>query len=160
MRIQNIELNQNEYVPNQENNEESSSLESFLAMPFFDINFGENIIVENIKLEMENEKNQEACAKFLQNIEKMQNIFNLEPVCREYRCPPNRQNRIFEGVQGPLQGVEVRILDGNPGLLPRVGPVFVREWLQLRVFSRGFRKGKSPIPFILRFAENSQNFSN
>jgi hypothetical protein len=85
MRIQNLELNQNDLVTNEENSDENSSLESFLAMPFFDINFGENIIVDNIKLDMEEEKNQEACAKFLQNIEKMQTIFQLDPVCRLYR---------------------------------------------------------------------------
>ena len=85
MRIQNLELNPNEIVTNDENSDENSSLESFLAMPFFDINFGENIIIENIKLDMEDEKNQEACAKFLQNIEKMQTIFQLEPICRLYR---------------------------------------------------------------------------
>jgi FMN-dependent NADH-azoreductase len=85
MRIQNLELTPNEIVTNEENSDENSSLESFLAMPFFDINFGENIIVENIKLDMEDEKNQEACAKFLQNIEKMQMIFQLEPICRLYR---------------------------------------------------------------------------
>ena len=48
MRIQNLELNPNEIVTNDENSDENSSLESFLAMPFFDINFGENIIIENI----------------------------------------------------------------------------------------------------------------
>lgn len=85
MRIQNLELNHNDLVTNDENSDENSSLESFLAMPLFDINFGENIMVNNIKLDMEDEKNQEACAKFLQNIEKMQIIFQLEPVCRLYR---------------------------------------------------------------------------
>ena len=75
----------NDTTANAERNEDSSSLESFLAMPFFDINFGENIMVDNIKLDMENDKNQEACAKFLQNIEKMQSLFNLDPICRSYR---------------------------------------------------------------------------
>ena len=85
MRIQNLEMEQQDFAANEDPSEDSSSLESFLAMPFFDINFGENIVVDNIKLDMENEKNQEACAKFLQKIEKMQSIFNLEPVCRDYR---------------------------------------------------------------------------
>lgn len=65
--------------------EETSSLESFLALPLFDINFGENICVESIKLEMENDKSQEACGNFLKMIEQMEVLFNLEPIHRSYR---------------------------------------------------------------------------
>ena len=85
MRIQNLEYEHPYFVNNNENSQETTSLESFLALPIFAINLGENIVVEKIKLDMESDKNQEACANFLQNIEKMQNLFKLEPVCRAYR---------------------------------------------------------------------------
>ena len=65
--------------------DDTESLESFLGLPFFDINFGESISIRNIKLDMESDKSVEACGKFLQFIEKLQSLFGLDPVCRKYR---------------------------------------------------------------------------
>lgn len=85
LRIHNLESENNISGRVMLEMDDSSSIESFLALPLFDINFGENICVENIKLDMDNEKSQEACASFLKVIEKLQILYNLKPVCRGYR---------------------------------------------------------------------------
>lgn len=91
MRLQNLEFNDDEQtfirttVQPQSDFYDSSSIEGYLSSPAFDINFGEDISTSEIKLDMDSDKNQQACSNFLNSIEKLQSIFEFTPFCRKYR---------------------------------------------------------------------------
>lgn len=91
MRLQNLEFDDDEQSlirtdgQNQTDIYESSSIEGYLSSPAFDINFGEDISTSEIKLDMDSDKNQQACSKFLNSVEKLQIIFDFTPFCRKYR---------------------------------------------------------------------------